>query len=66
MQYVVNELGVAAVVPNVRGSAGYGKSYLALDNGAKREDSVKDIGAVLDWIAQLSPARTTVSTTQPR
>lgn len=45
VQYVVNELGVAAVVPNVRGSAGYGKSYLALDNGAKREDSVKDIGA---------------------
>lgn len=52
VQYVVNELGVAAVVPNVRGSAGYGKSYLALDNGAKREDSVKDIGAVLDWIGK--------------
>ena len=44
-------LGVAIVVPNVRGSAGYGKSYLALDNGFKREDSVKDIGALLDWIA---------------
>jgi dipeptidyl aminopeptidase/acylaminoacyl peptidase len=35
----------------VRGSSGYGKSYLLLDNGAKREDSVKDIGALLDWIA---------------
>ncbi len=44
------KLGVAIVVPNVRGSAGYGKSYLALDNGFKREDSVKDIGALLDWI----------------
>lgn len=44
------KLGVAVVVPNVRGSSGYGKSYLALDNGMKREDSVRDIGALLDWI----------------
>jgi dipeptidyl aminopeptidase/acylaminoacyl peptidase len=44
-------LGVAVVVPNVRGSSGYGKTYLGLDNGFKREDSVKDIGALLDWIA---------------
>ncbi|MDH3745773.1 MAG: S9 family peptidase [Acidobacteriota bacterium] len=44
------ELGAAVIAPNVRGSAGYGKSYLKLDNGFKREDSVKDIGALLDWI----------------
>ncbi|MDZ7769555.1 MAG: alpha/beta fold hydrolase [Woeseiaceae bacterium] len=44
------KLGVAVVVPNVRGSAGYGKSYLELDNGFLREDSVRDIGALLDWI----------------
>ena len=44
------KLGVAVVVPNVRGSAGYGKTYLGLDNGFKREDSVKDIGSLLDWI----------------
>jgi dipeptidyl aminopeptidase/acylaminoacyl peptidase len=44
------KLGVAIVVPNVRGSAGYGKTYLGLDNGFKREDSVKDIGALLDWV----------------
>ncbi len=50
-QYWLNELGVAILAPNVRGSAGYGKSYLALDNGKLREDSVKDIGALLDWIA---------------
>ncbi|MEO0997216.1 MAG: prolyl oligopeptidase family serine peptidase [Pseudomonadota bacterium] len=43
-------LGAAVVVPNVRGSAGYGKSYLQLDNGMQREDSVRDIGALLDWI----------------
>lgn len=49
--FVVNELKVAVVRPNVRGSAGYGKNFLKLDNGFKREDSVKDIGALLDWIA---------------
>lgn len=53
-QYLVNELGAAVVAPNVRGSSGYGKSYLGLDNGFKREDSVKDIGALLDWIEKQS------------
>jgi dipeptidyl aminopeptidase/acylaminoacyl peptidase len=48
--FYLNELGVALVYPNVRGSDGYGKSFLALDNGFKREDSVKDVGATLDWI----------------
>jgi len=48
--YWVNELGAAVVSPNVRGSAGYGKTYLRLDNGVLRENSVKDIGALLDWI----------------
>ena len=49
--YFVNELGVAVIYPNVRGSTGYGKSFVKLDNGLRREDSVKDIGALLDWIA---------------
>ncbi|HUJ23225.1 MAG TPA: S9 family peptidase [Bryobacteraceae bacterium] len=49
--YFITELGAAMIYPNVRGSTGYGKTYLALDNGMKREDSVKDIGALLDWIA---------------
>ncbi|HEX4665459.1 MAG TPA: alpha/beta fold hydrolase [Chthoniobacterales bacterium] len=48
--YLFNELGCAMILPNVRGSAGYGKSYLLLDNGLKREDSYKDISALLDWI----------------
>ena len=39
------------IQPNVRGSTGYGKTFLSLDDGFKREDSVKDIGALLDWIA---------------
>lgn len=51
-QYWVNELGCAVLDPNVRGSTGYGKSYLALDNGMKREHSVRDIGALLDWIGR--------------
>ncbi|MCX7006280.1 MAG: alpha/beta fold hydrolase, partial [Kiritimatiellaeota bacterium] len=61
--YLLNELGIALVVPNVRGSAGYGKTFLTLDNGFKREDSVKDIGTVLDWIGrdkQLDAARVAV------
>ncbi len=61
--FFVTELGVAYVVPNVRGSSGYGKTYLKLDNGDKREDSVKDIGALLDWIAaqpDLDPQRVMV------
>ncbi|HET9210469.1 MAG TPA: prolyl oligopeptidase family serine peptidase [Thermoanaerobaculia bacterium] len=64
MNYLLDELGVAIVYPNVRGSAGYGKSYLKLDNGRLREDSVKDIGALLDWIAtqpDLDPKRVMVA-----
>ena len=49
-QFQVNELGAAVIYPNVRGSSGYGKTYLKLDNGMLREDSVRDIGALLDWI----------------
>jgi dipeptidyl aminopeptidase/acylaminoacyl peptidase len=48
--YLVGELGVALVYPNVRGSSGFGKTFLKLDNGKQREDAVKDIGALLDWI----------------
>jgi len=51
VQLWLRELGVAVVVPNVRGSSGYGKTYVGLDNGFKREDSVRDIGKLLDWIA---------------
>ncbi len=49
--YFLNEMGIALLEPNVRGSTGYGKSFTKLDNGFLREDSVKDIGALLDWIA---------------
>ncbi len=49
--YFTNELGIAIMEPNVRGSSGFGKTFLTLDDTVKREDSVKDIGALLDWIA---------------
>jgi dipeptidyl aminopeptidase/acylaminoacyl peptidase len=48
--YYLNELGIAVIYPNVRGSAGYGKTFVALDNGFQREDSVKDIAAVLEFV----------------
>ena len=47
--YLINELGVAIFFPNVRGSTGYGKRFVSLDNGpGLRENSVRDIGAYLD------------------
>lgn len=53
-QFYVNELDAAVIFPNVRGSTGYGKTFVQLDNGMLREDSVRDIGALLDWI-ELQP-----------
>ncbi|RUL87720.1 S9 family peptidase [Tautonia sociabilis] len=50
--YLVTELGLALVVPNVRGSSGYGLSYLRLDDRDRREDAVRDVGALLDWVAE--------------
>ncbi|HEX8822098.1 MAG TPA: alpha/beta fold hydrolase, partial [Archangium sp.] len=50
-QFLAVELGMAVVVPNVRGSDGYGKAYRAMDDGVKREQSLADIGATLDYIA---------------
>ena len=62
--YLIDELGIAVIQPNVRGSSGYGKTFLALDDGVRREDSVKDIGALLDWVAtqpQLDASRVVVA-----
>jgi dipeptidyl aminopeptidase/acylaminoacyl peptidase len=61
--YFIDELGIAVIEPNVRGSTGYGKTFVALDNGMKREDSVRDVGALFDWIARdpgLDPSRVLV------
>ena len=49
--YYLNELGIGLFYPNVRGSTGYGKKYVSLDNGPfKREDSVRDMAAMLDAV----------------
>ena len=59
--YLLNEMGVAIFYPNVRGSTGYGKNFVGLDNGPfKRENSVKDMGAFLSALgkdASLDAAR---------
>lgn len=49
-QFLVREMGFVVITPNVRGSSGYGRTYLDLDNGEDREDAVKDAGALLVWI----------------
>ena len=63
--YLLNELGIAIFYPNVRGSTGYGKRFVSLDNGPwQRENSVKDIGAFLDTLAAdpgLDPNRIAVT-----
>jgi dipeptidyl aminopeptidase/acylaminoacyl peptidase len=61
--YYVNELGIALILPNVRGSTGYGKTFTKLDNGFLREDSYKDINALFDWIGaqpDLDPSRVAI------
>ena len=62
--HLLQDLGIAILQPNVRGSSGYGKTFLTLDDGRRREDSVRDIGALLDWIAtqpDLDPQRVVVA-----
>lgn len=50
--YLLNELGVAIIYPNVRGSTGFGKTFLAMDNGFLRENSYKDVETLIEWIKQ--------------
>jgi len=62
--YLLNEMGVAILYPNVRGSTGFGKSFMGLDDGMLREGPTKDIGALLDWVAaqpDLDPDRVMVT-----
>ena len=50
--YLIDALGLAMIVPNVRGSSGYGLSYMRLDDREHREDAVRDVGALLDWVEE--------------
>jgi len=63
VNYWINERGWAVIYPNVRGSTGFGRRFLDSDNGVRREDAVRDLGALLDWIAtqpDLDPSRVAV------
>ncbi|HEX8566870.1 MAG TPA: S9 family peptidase [Pyrinomonadaceae bacterium] len=48
-QYYLSR-GYAVLATNVRGSTGYGKTYTHLDDVEKREDSVKDLAAAVEWL----------------
>lgn len=50
LNYFINELGIALLFPNIRGSTGYGKTFLELPNGLKRVDAYEDLNALLDWV----------------
>jgi len=50
-QMWIDQLGVAIIAPNIRGSLGFGARYITMDDGYQREAAVQDIGALLDWIA---------------
>ena len=44
--------GIAVFAPNGRGSSGFGKKFVNLDNGALRENGVKDIKATVDYVVK--------------
>ncbi|MFB6262194.1 MAG: prolyl oligopeptidase family serine peptidase [Bradymonadaceae bacterium] len=50
-QYFVHR-GFAVFEPNVRGSRGYGKAYMALDDVRNRMDSVADLNAGWEWLVE--------------
>jgi dipeptidyl aminopeptidase/acylaminoacyl peptidase len=51
LQYFVQQ-GFHVLAPNVRGSSGYGKTYMNLDNVEKRPDSVADLAHAVHWLRQ--------------
>jgi protease II len=52
VQYLVRELKIAIIIPNVRGSTGYGRTFTSMDDGTKRQDAINDLSGMLDWIAE--------------
>lgn len=54
VQFFASSRRIAVLAPNVRGSDGYGKRYLSLDDGLRRHEAIADVGALLDWIAARS------------
>jgi dipeptidyl aminopeptidase/acylaminoacyl peptidase len=52
VQFLVSELGVAVVAPNIRGSTGYGRLFTSMDDGVQRKDALNDLDTLLDEIAK--------------
>ncbi len=50
LQYLVNELGLVVLAPDVRGSSGAGRAFQALGQHELRDDAVRDVGSLLVWI----------------
>jgi dipeptidyl aminopeptidase/acylaminoacyl peptidase len=44
--------GISVLAPNIRGSRGFGKRFLSLDNGALRVEAVKDLKDCADWVVK--------------
>ena len=44
--------GFNVLQPNVRGSTGYGRAYMSLDDVRLRMDSVRDLDAAAEWLAK--------------
>ncbi|MEL7537000.1 MAG: S9 family peptidase [Pseudomonadota bacterium] len=44
--------GISVFAPNVRGSSGFGKTFVNLDNGALRFDGIKDIEATVAYVTE--------------
>ena len=54
LYYMLNELGLAVLRPNIRGSTGYSRNFTRLDNSFRREEALRDVGSLLDWISSQS------------
>jgi dipeptidyl aminopeptidase/acylaminoacyl peptidase len=50
MRELFRALGFAVLEPNVRGSTGYGRWYMTLDDQGRRTAAVDDVAAASDWL----------------
>ncbi|MFB3814818.1 MAG: prolyl oligopeptidase family serine peptidase [Terriglobales bacterium] len=48
-QYLLNR-GYAILAPNIRGSSGFGKTYIHMDDYKKRFDAIKDVALATDYL----------------
>lgn len=52
LNYYIEEMNVALLFPNIRGSSGHGKTFLSAADGFKRQDAYEDINALLKSIKE--------------